>query len=148
MREDRQAFIDKLIKEPNDITTRKVFADWLEDNDPTVHPKVLDRLRNYDGDLHIGLSPTQRVLAIPSVTKKILEERLANNKSLGPFFHRTSRNRRGEAHPVRVSGKLQTWKRDPTRFRLPWKYGLYQSGEINPGNSHEWLIESPVGEPE
>ncbi len=36
---------------------------------------------------------------------------------------------------VRVSGKCQTWKRDTSRFRLPVKYGLYESSEVNQSNA-------------
>ena len=31
---------------------------------------------------------------------------------------------------VHVNGKPQTWKRDPGRVRVPYKYGLYEYGEI------------------
>jgi len=31
---------------------------------------------------------------------------------------------------VRRSGETQTWKRDAARFRVPVKYGLYESFEI------------------
>ncbi len=30
----------------------------------------------------------------------------------------------------RRSGQTQTWKRDPERFRIPVKYGLYESNAI------------------
>ncbi len=36
---------------------------------------------------------------------------------------------------VRPSGRCQTWKRDVNRFRLPVKYGLYESGEITQDNN-------------
>ena len=39
---------------------------------------------------------------------------------------------------VRPSGQCRTWKRDPERFRLPVKYGLYQSGEITEQNADCW----------
>lgn len=34
----------------------------------------------------------------------------------------------------RVNGALQTWKRDPARFRLPVKHGLYAYAEISSEN--------------
>lgn len=40
---------------------------------------------------------------------------------------------------VRVSGQCQTWKTRPHEFRLPVKYGLYESGAIthvNAGDFH------------
>ena len=30
----------------------------------------------------------------------------------------------------RVNGKVQTWKRDPSRIRVPLKHGLYQYGYL------------------
>lgn len=36
---------------------------------------------------------------------------------------------------VRVSGMCQTWKRDTERFRLPVKYGLYESSAIELHNA-------------
>jgi hypothetical protein len=32
---------------------------------------------------------------------------------------------------VRVTGKCQTWKREPKRFRLPVKWGFYESWAID-----------------
>lgn len=40
------------------------------------------------------------------------------------------RTRNGTVAECRVSGNLKTWKRDPNRFRLPVKYGFYQSSAI------------------
>jgi len=31
---------------------------------------------------------------------------------------------------VRVNGKVKTWKREPNRFCIPVKHGLYDSGYI------------------
>ena len=42
----------------------------------------------------------------------------------------------------RRSGATKTWKRDPARFRVPVKYGLYESGEVTNENAHEWHVES------
>jgi hypothetical protein len=39
---------------------------------------------------------------------------------------------------VRVSGRCQTWKTRPEEFRLPVKYGFYESGEITHKNA-EWF---------
>jgi hypothetical protein len=39
---------------------------------------------------------------------------------------------------VRVNGSCQTWKRDPQRFRLPVKYGLYESSAIEHTNAADW----------
>ena len=39
---------------------------------------------------------------------------------------------------VRVSGTCQTWKTRPADFRLPVKYGLYESGAIDQGNAAQF----------
>lgn len=54
-------------------------------------------------------------------------------KTIGPRGGETIRLTR-----VRPSGQCKTWKRDPNRFRLPVKYGLYESSAIDETNSHEW----------
>lgn len=41
---------------------------------------------------------------------------------------------------VRPSGGLQTWKRDPERFRLPVKYGLRESSAITQDNAGDWHL--------
>ena len=33
---------------------------------------------------------------------------------------------------VRPSGKCQLWKTRPEDYRMPFKYGMYQSGEVTP----------------
>ncbi len=40
----------------------------------------------------------------------------------------------------RRNGKTQTWKRTPTRFRIPVKYGLYVYGEITEKNAHMYNV--------
>lgn len=39
---------------------------------------------------------------------------------------------------VRRSGQTQTWKRSPERFRVPVKYGLYESSAITENNAEDW----------
>lgn len=39
---------------------------------------------------------------------------------------------------VRRSGKTQTWKTRPDEFRVPIKYGLYESGEITQANAADF----------
>lgn len=43
---------------------------------------------------------------------------------------------------MRVSGKCQVWKTRPNNFRLPVKYGLYESGAITHANNADWHLES------
>ncbi len=43
---------------------------------------------------------------------------------------------------VRPSGRCQTWKTRPDEFRLPVKYGLYESGEITQRNNDSFHLAS------
>lgn len=50
---------------------------------------------------------------------------------------------------VRVSGKCQIWKTRPDEFRVPVKYGLYESYEINHKNGADFHLsnECPLLDP-
>lgn len=139
---DRKSFMKAITENPDDSTTRKVFADWLEENEPNTHPSVLHTLRNHEGRTWVGLSPKGAVNAIPRLSKEILEK-YPNREA----YHATSTNRKGQAHRVRISGKMQTWKTRPGEFRVPWKFGMYDNGEFNHNNVHEWLTDDPTAEP-
>lgn len=41
---------------------------------------------------------------------------------------------------VRVSGKCKTWKSRPDEFRLPVKYGLYESAAVTHENSQHFHL--------
>jgi hypothetical protein len=43
---------------------------------------------------------------------------------------------------VRQSGKVLTWKRDPARFHMPVKYGLYENGYIDHRNCQDYHLAS------
>lgn len=45
-------------------------------------------------------------------------------------FHSQFSNR---CHNWRRNGKTKTWKRQPTRFQIPVKYGLYRYGYLIDG---------------
>lgn len=36
----------------------------------------------------------------------------------------------GKVYQVRVNGRVQLWKRDLNRVRIPFKYGMYEYGAI------------------
>jgi len=49
----------------------------------------------------------------------------------------------GTLQRMRRNGKSQTWKREPDRFRIPFKYGFRGYGSINEGcmsNDGDYLI--------
>ena len=56
------------------------------------------------------------------------------------FHHVTMTNHDGTPLRVRVTGKCKTWKTRPTHFRLPVKYGLYESGYITHENCNDWRV--------
>ena len=41
---------------------------------------------------------------------------------------------------VRQTGRIKLWKTRPTEFKIPVKYGLYESFYIPQDNAHEWEI--------
>jgi hypothetical protein len=55
------------------------------------------------------------------ITKKI-----AQNARRGQIFHHVTNSMR-----VRVTGKCKVWVTRPSEFRLPVKYGLYDSGYVD-----------------
>ena len=55
------------------------------------------------------------------------------------FFHVTLKDSRGNPVVCRATGKCKTWKTRVADFKLPVKYGLYQSFYITPENAHEWV---------
>lgn len=151
IRYSHKAFQDAIHNNELDRASRGVYADWLEEHAPeTASHTVLHRLRHHEGRLWVGMSKKGKVLAIPRVDRKILADMAAKSPwgvPSGDFYHSTSTNSKGQAHRVRASGKMQTWKRDPDRFRVPWKHGLYDNGEFTQRNSHEFLVEDPTAEP-
>jgi len=56
------------------------------------------------------------------------------------FVHITLKNADGSALRVRASGKCQTWKTRPNAFKLPVKYGLYNSFYITEENADQWKV--------
>ena len=53
------------------------------------------------------------------------------------FYHVSLLNSDKTPVRCRVSGMCKTWVRRPSKFRLPVKYGLYQSFYINESNAVE-----------
>jgi hypothetical protein len=60
----------------------------------------------------------------------------AVNARHGDEFHFTGKHDcKVRITRVRVTGKCQVWKTSPERFRLPVKYGLYESSCIDDSNA-------------
>lgn len=49
-------------------------------------------------------------------------------------------NADGTPHRWRKNGKCHTWKRDPDRFKLPVKHGLYAHGYITNENCQHFHL--------
>ena len=48
----------------------------------------------------------------------------------------------------KVNGMVRTWKRDPSRIRVPLKHGLYSYDAINESNFHDGVCDLlTIGEP-
>ncbi len=56
------------------------------------------------------------------------------------FEHVTMKGSDGKPVRCRAMGKCQVWKTRPNEFKLPVKYGLYQSFYITQDNAHEWTV--------
>ena len=59
------------------------------------------------------------------------------------LYHKTAMNADFSAVRVRVTGRCKTWKTRPTEFRLPVKYGLYQSLAIDQSNMDYYSVTEP-----
>ena len=60
----------------------------------------------------------------------------------GEIFHHISmKNSDGTPLRARVTGKCKTWKTRPLEFKLPVKYGMYESFYITHENCDEWECE-------
>ncbi len=68
----------------------------------------------------------------------ISKERAVNSTHGETFHHVSETNSDGTPLRARVNGRCKTWKRDPKRFRLPMKHGMYNYFYIEPRNAHEW----------
>ena len=54
--------------------------------------------------------------------------------------HITVLDDRGFSRTVKVNGKVRTWKRDPNRVEVPFKYGMYEYGIFTADDIHRILI--------
>lgn len=63
------------------------------------------------------------------------------------FYHRTKKYARSE-QPIQVRrmGRTKRWVRQPDKFSVPVKYGMYDSFYIDNRNASEWMIALPQAE--
>jgi hypothetical protein len=70
----------------------------------------------------------------------ITKEQAQNNK----YFLQTrslDNNLLTKPNKWRANGKCKTWKRQPERFQLPIKHGLYDYAYITNDNAHLFIVE-------
>ncbi len=72
-----------------------------------------------------------------AVGPAITADNVGANREL---WHRTARNADGSPVRCRVNGQVKRWKRRPTEFRLPVKYGLRECFYLTQGNASEWTV--------
>jgi hypothetical protein len=65
-----------------------------------------------------------------------VDVRVVRAAHLGILYHTENRNRDGTPQRWRTNGGARFWKRDPQRFRMPLKHGMYDYGELVPSNCH------------
>jgi len=65
-------------------------------------------------------------------TGAVTKEVCMNARNRQEFYYRPTGQR------ARVNGKCQTWKREPDKFKLPMKYGLYDYFYITQDNAADW----------
>lgn len=71
-------------------------------------------------EIRSGYKPTETMMVRNPVD---LKEMIAHCNS---HSHIWLRDCKGNARTVKVNGKVHTWKRDPTRIKVPIKHGLYE----------------------
>lgn len=75
--------------------------------------------------------------------KTLTLEQAKELKSGTIIYHVTNKNNDGTAQKWKVNGKVQTWKRDPLRVKIPVKYGLYRYDYITESELHLITLTEP-----
>lgn len=60
------------------------------------------------------------------------------------LYHKKLKNADGSALRIRVYGKVKTWKKDKTKVKVPWKYGLYEHGYLDENNRTDFTLKEPA----
>lgn len=80
--------------------------------------------------------PREYLLSKPTV-RGIVDAETAMTAST--FYHRTKKYARSDRPiEVRRMGRTKRWVRQPEKFRVPVKYGMYDSFYIDNRNADEW----------
>jgi len=57
------------------------------------------------------------------------------------LHHNYNKNYDGTPQRWKVNGKVKLWKRDPTRFRVPIKHGLYSYNCIDIDSYTQFMVD-------
>lgn len=70
----------------------------------------------------------------------MITKKQAENSRQGQIFHHVSQ-KNADKTPIRcrVMGVCKIWKTRPEDFKLPVKYGMYDSFYITPENAGDWI---------
>ena len=60
------------------------------------------------------------------------------------IYHRYLKNADGSPQKWRINGKLKTWKRQPNRFSIPIKRGLWEYGYLTESNLEDFNLEEKI----
>ena len=69
---------------------------------------------------------------------------IENQSNVNTFYVVSLKYKNGRGNlECRRNGKTKTWKRNPEKFQIPVKYGLYEYFYITNENAHEFSITNP-----
>lgn len=109
----------------------QIVSSLLEDDTPSDAPADP---ADVDVDYHIG-----------QFGKDVEDGKVTGYSRENTFWHRTEKKADGSAITVRRMGKTKLWATRPGEFRIPVKYGMYNSFYITPENAAEWTTK-PVAD--
>lgn len=79
----------------------------------------------------------------PSKPGEVTKMACLNMRRGDRIYHRTKNMADGSPLSVRVMGRCQTWATRPNEFRIPVKFGLYQSFYITDDSAGSWTTVNP-----
>ena len=81
---------------------------------------------------------------VDQLKQDVTDGKVTASSTASHFYHRTLKHKDGKRPiEVRRNGKTQTWKRQPGKFRIPCKYGMYEYVDITDQNASEWSSVPP-----
>ena len=94
-------------------------------------------------DVLIVDTPIGRIVATTCMTAQQLKDFIESNK-IQEFWHKTKKNADGTPMRWRRNGEIKLFKRDPSRFRMPIKHGLYSYDRVESIEDFNRFLVIPV----